>query len=163
MATRKKPEERAQELEVRNLVVFRWIDEEDNVHEYNKRLRKPKGRKAREFMPRVLRFLGEVADKYSQADAEDEQFSSSTADIIAQFFTHENEDLFVYILQVDEDDEEGRRILEEEMNSMDTLDVVIQAAQYLVSESLNRTEVQQALKKSDGDETQEEEEAPASK
>jgi hypothetical protein len=105
----------------------------------------------------VLNFLGRVSDVYESVEGEeDERFSSQTK-LIEEFFTEENEDLFVYILQL-EGDQAGLDAFEQ-MNNIDTLEVVIFAAQYLVSESLNRTEVQQALKKSGGEEPEEAEPA----
>ena len=134
-------------VEVRNLVVLEWVDDEGEPQRYEKHLRRPKGRKARLFLPKIFSFLGKIADM-AQTE-ESDSFEDQTA-MMSEFFTEENEELFPYILQLE--NEEELEILEERMAAIDVINAVTKAAEFTMSESLQRPEVEQALKKSDGDE-----------
>jgi len=145
------------EDDVRNKILMQWTDDDGKENEYLILLRRPKGRKARLLMPRVLQFLGQVSDVSAKIEDEDQSFAAQTK-VMDTFFTQANEELFRFILQIDEDPE-GQRILEDEMTLIDTIQCVTEAARYMVEESLNRPEVQRALKKSGGDEPENEAEA----
>lgn len=146
----------SEELVVRNLVVLYYYDDEtDERKEYEKRLRRPKGRAARIKLPTVIRFLSEIADLQAEIEASGDETISANARLLEEFFTEKNEDLFAYVLQLDTGEEQT---ILENMQAFDVLEVVIEAANYLIDASFNRPEVQQALKKSDGEEPEVEEE-----
>lgn len=148
MATKKKV---AEEIKVVNKIVLAWVDEDGQTHEYIKRLKRPKGRFARIMLPRVLKFVSQLAEHESKLDDTTDIFSQM--ELIEQFFTAENEELFPFVLQLDTDEE--KRILEEELSPGETLRAVSEAAGYIISESFSRPEVEAALKKSDGEELKE--------
>jgi hypothetical protein len=147
VATKKKE---TPEVEVRNMVVLEWVDDDGEIQQYEKRLRRPKGRQARLTLPRIFAFLGKIAD---MAQTEETDSFSDQTKMMSEFFTQENEELFPIILQLETDEE--LEILEEKMAAIDVINAVTRAAEYTMSESLQRPEVQQALKKSDGDEPKE--------
>ncbi len=155
MATKKSE---TQELEVRNKIVLVWVDDDGNSHEHAKLLKRPKGKPAREFMPKVLGFLSEIGDYQTELDKNQDDSLSGQTEMITRFQKYE--DLFPFILQLQDGDkvtdEEGMRILNEELTTVELMEPVFKAAEYIVSESLHRPEVEQALKKSDGEEPKEE-------
>src|SRR4030067_1899429 len=139
------------ELEVRNKIVFTWVDDSREPHEYVKHLRRPKGRQARLNLPKITAFLGKIAELQERIEKQSKK-GASVADnmaMIESFFTPENEQLFPFILQMETEDE--LRILNEELTAIEVIEAVSKAATYIVEESLNRSEVQQALKKLGGE------------
>ena len=142
MATKKQPET----PEVRNKVTIFWFDDDGNQHEHVIRLKRPKGRAARQAMPRVLAFLSDIGDYQTEIEKAGDQSIGAQAELINKFEAHE--DLFPFILQVEDNSETGKVL--EDLTIIELMEPVFNAAQYLVSESLNRPEVQQALKKLDG-------------
>jgi len=152
MVTRKKQEEKL-EIEVRNKVVLEWLDDDGNPHKFDIRLRRPKGKVARQAMPKVLSFLTEIGDHQEQLEKSQDQNLTSQTAMIALFEKHE--ELFPFILQI-QGNKEAMRIYELELVTIELMEPVFAAAQYIVSESLNRPEVQEALKKSGGEEVKEE-------
>lgn len=138
------------EQKVLNKITWVWEGEDGEVHTYEKRLRPPKGRLARQMMPRVLRFMGEVAD-ITEGQKSIPGLTGQLG-VIEKFWTdpaYENE-LFPFILQLETDEE--RRIVDEELTMVEIIQSITEAAQYLISESFQRKDVQEALKKSDGGE-----------
>lgn len=106
-------------------------------------LNKPKGRAAREMMPKVLKFMNGLASvQKSEAGG-----LSEVVDIISAFWDYkEFEDVLVpYVLQLN--DPKGREYLDTECTSADILDAFTKAAQFLIDESFNKKEVQEALGK----------------
>lgn len=129
-------------LPVRNKIVIG----EGTDYEKTILLQRPKGRRAREMMPKVLDFM----TKLSQVQESGSGGVSDVSKLIGAFWDYEEfeKTLVPYVLQMEDD--EGRRYLNEEGTLGDILDAYIQAAQYLIEESFNRKEVQEALGKSKG-------------
>lgn len=128
--------------EKRNKIVLNeGYEEEKTIY-----LKRPKGRKAREMMPKVLSFMSELsleADEDGNADVE------TVSVLIGRFWSKEEfeDTLLPFVLQME--DEEGRKYLEEECTVVDILDAFSKAASYLIEESFQRKEVEEALGKSE--------------
>ena len=101
----------------------------------------PKGRKAREKMPKVLGFAAKL-----QGLRSDERSDLDTILQMVDTFwgveTFENE-LVPYVLGLDND--EGRKYLDENCTMVEVIDAFNEAAGFLIERSFNRAEVQEAL------------------
>lgn len=134
-------------IEIRNKIVLgEGTDQEKTIY-----LSKPKGRKAREMMPKVLAFMSELSKNQSSGKKNTMDEVSKT---ISQFWskTEFESELLPFVLQLDTID--GRTYLEENCTIGEILQSFTKAAQYLIEESFQREEVQDALGKSQ-DEAQE--------
>ena len=125
--------------ELRNKIVL----SEGTDYERTIYLNRPKGRKAREMMPKVLAFMTELSKQ--QEDATDVE---SVSRLILQFWSKsEFEEMLVpFVLQMDT--QEGRKYLDENCTLVEILDAFSKAAQYLIEESFQRKEVEEAMGKS---------------
>ena len=137
-----------EERVVRNKLVFAWADDDGNVKTYEKLLHRPKGKTAREALPKVLKFMKNIAAIQEQLDKAKQDDVIAQMGLVEQFFTEENEQLFPIILQLENQADQDAF---GELNPVAVLDLVVQASEYIISESFNRPDVQVALKKSDGE------------
>lgn len=109
-------------------------------------LKRPKGRKAREMMPKVLAFmsdLSKVADDGGDADDIESVLSLVNKFWSAEVFENE---LVPFVLQMESEDD--KKYLNEECTIVDIIDGFTKAAQFLIEESFQRKEVQEAMGKS---------------
>jgi hypothetical protein len=108
-------------------------------------LNKPKGRKAREMMPKVLAFMSELSKSQDNGSVSDVE---EVSNMMLKFWSKsEFEDVLVpFVLQMDT--VEGKRYLDENCTTVEIIDAFSKAAQYLIEESFQRAEVEEALGKS---------------
>lgn len=107
-------------------------------------IEKPKGRKAREMMPKVLSF----AAKLQQLRA-DEKDNIETFLALVEAFWGQNdfeEVLLPYVLGLD--NPEGRKYLNENCTLVELMEAFNVAAGFLIEQSFSKPEVQAALGKS---------------
>lgn len=111
--------------------------------EYERRiiLPKPRGRRAREMMPKLTSFMKSVTASEGADDTD-------ILETIQRFWDQsEFEDVLVpYVLGLE--DPEGREYLNEECTTVDILNAFMEAATHIIMSSSNRPEVVEALKKS---------------
>ena len=108
-------------------------------------LNRPKGRRAREMMPKVLAFMAELSKNTDDnGDTDVEQASA----LVDKFWNRDEfeEVLVPFVLQMD--DESGRKYLDNNCTTVEILDAFSSAASYLVEESFSRKEVEEAMGKS---------------
>lgn len=105
-------------------------------------LQKPKGRKARETMPKVLTFMAELSKNTGSNDM------NTVSNLVSTLWSKSDfeDNLVPFVLQLD--NPEGRRYLDENCTLVEILEAFSKAAQYLLEESFQRPEVQEALGKS---------------
>jgi hypothetical protein len=137
-----------EEREVRNKLIFVWADDDGDVQTYEKLLHRPKGKTAREALPKVLKFMKNIASIQEQLDKAKQDDVVAQMGLVEQFFTEENEGLFPIILQLENQADQDAF---DELNPVAVLDLVVKASEYIISESFNRPDVQVALKKSAGE------------
>lgn len=144
MATKKEPE-----VVVRNKIVMAAEREDEALVEFVRLLKRPKGRRAREMMPKVLKFMGKLSELQANMNSSNPLAIADFVEAIWGDPSFERE-LLPFVLQME--GEEDVKKLTDEFMSLDIINAFSKAAQYLIEESFQRPEVQQALKKSDGEE-----------
>ena len=143
MPARKKVEPVVEEIQPANVIIIA----EGTDHEYVKRLAVPKGRQARKTMPKLLNFMAALSDKGDVFDAANENLGGMV-DLIETIWDYDNfeEELVPFALQMTSAEEQ--QLLENEFTLIEIMEAFMVAAQYLIESSLNKPEVQEALKKS---------------
>lgn len=126
--------------ELRNKIVLA----EGTLDERTIYLNRPKGRKSREMMPKVLAFMTELSKQQTESANDTESVSK----LILQFWSKSEfeDELVPFVLQLDTTD--GRKYLDENLTTVEMIDAFSKAAQYLIEESFQRKEVEEALGKS---------------
>lgn len=106
-------------------------------------LERPKGRKSREMMPKVLSFMAQLKDL-----RQDENDLGSILALVDAFWTRDEfENILVpYVLGLD--NPEGRKYLDENCTMVEIMEAFSSAANFLIEQSFARREVQAALGKS---------------
>lgn len=107
----------------------------------------PKGRKAREKMPKVLAFAAKLQGLRSD-ERSDLETILQMVDTFWGMSEFENE-LVPYVLGLDTED--GKKYLDENCTMVEVIDAFNEAAGFLIERSFNRVEVQEALGKSENE------------
>ncbi|NJO31717.1 MAG: hypothetical protein HC874_32330 [Richelia sp. SL_2_1] len=104
---------------------------------------RPKGRKAREMMPKILSFMGKLKDL-----RQDENDLDSILGLVDAFWSREEfENVLVpYVLGLD--NPEGMKFLDENCTMVEIMEAFSSASGFLIEQSFSRRDVQAALGKS---------------
>ncbi len=132
-------------MAVNKIVIGEGQDYERTIY-----LTKPKGRKAREIMPKVLQFMNRLQETQADGDA-DKNSLMGVVTLLNVFWTGpEFEDVIApFVLQLDSPD--GRKYLDEQVSTGEMLNSFIKSAEYLIESSFGQAEVQEALGKSNAE------------
>ena len=122
---------------------FRIVLGEGTDYEKTIFIDRPKGRKAREMMPKILSFMSKLKDMN-----ENERDLDSVLGLIDAFWSRaEFEDVFVpYVFGLD--NPEGMKYLSDNCTIVEIMEAFSAAAYFLIEQSFARKEVQAALGKS---------------
>ena len=120
---------------------------EGTDYEYTKTLQVPKGRQARKTMPKLLNFMSKLADKGDVFQAAESDLGTMV-ELIESIWDYDNfeEELVPFALQMTGQKEQ--ELLENEFTLIQIMEAFMVAAQFMIEASLNKPEVQEALKKS---------------